>query len=159
MNDLIDRQAVFDVVLQAAQKTPSRFYVSGDAMMGYRAALQLIYHGLKAISPARQSSSCNHEKGGQPEPEEPFDGCSDCIHSDDSLELCIMRRCKHAAKPVECFEPKQPERKRGEWKPWRCDMYKCSECGYIYTELSIDRCEANYCPHCGAKMEVNDGSD
>ena len=53
----------------------------------------------------------------------------------------------------------QPERKRGEWEPWRCDMYKCSECGYIYTELSIDRCEANYCPHCGAKMEVNDGSD
>ena len=55
------------------------------------------------------------------------------------------------------YKDAQPERKKGKWELWRCDMYKCSECGYIYTELSIDRCEANYCPHCGADMrEVDD---
>jgi len=47
----------------------------------------------------------------------------------------------------------QPERKRGKWKPYRCDMYECSECGYIYTELTDrHRCGANFCPHCGADM-------
>ena len=47
----------------------------------------------------------------------------------------------------------QPERKRGKWKPYRCDMYECSECGYIYTELTDrHRCGANYCPNCGADM-------
>lgn len=51
----------------------------------------------------------------------------------------------------------QPERKRGKWKPYRCDMYECSECGYIYTELTDrHRCGANFCPHCGAKMEVSE---
>lgn len=93
-------------------------------------------------------------------PDKNYESCSECIHADDSLEMCVLRRCIHAKGELqECYVPKQAERKRGKWEPWRCDMYKCSECGYIYTELSIDRCEANYCPHCGAKMEVNDGSD
>ena len=47
----------------------------------------------------------------------------------------------------------QPERKRGKWKPYRCDMYECSECGYIYTELTDrHKCGANYCPNCGEDM-------
>jgi membrane protease subunit (stomatin/prohibitin family) len=51
------------------------------------------------------------------------------------------------------FKDAQPERKRGKWKPYRCDMYKCSECSYIYTELTdLHRCGAKYCPNCGADM-------
>lgn len=110
MKDLIERQAAIDVVLQAVKKTPSQSYCSVDEMMGYRTALQLIYHELKAISPAQPSSSCSHEKDAeQLEPEESFEHCSNCIHSNDSEDICILRRCKHAiAETVECFEPKQP---------------------------------------------------
>ena len=58
---------------------------------------------------------------------------------------------------IEDLPSAQPERKRGKWKPYRCDMYECSECGYIYTELTDrHRCGANFCPHCGAKMEVSE---
>ena len=47
----------------------------------------------------------------------------------------------------------QPERKRGRWISYRCDMYECSECGYIYTELTDrHKCGANYCPNCGEDM-------
>ena len=114
MKDLIERQAAIDVVLQAVKKTPSQSYCSVDEMMGYRTALQLIYHELKAISPAQQSSSCSHEKDAeQLEPEESFEHCSNCIHSNDSEDICILRRCKHAiAETVECFEPKQPDEEK-----------------------------------------------
>lgn len=54
----------------------------------------------------------------------------------------------------ECELPSaQPERMRGRWISYRCDMYKCSECSYIYTELTdLHRCGAKYCPNCGADM-------
>ena len=63
--------------------------------------------------PQKASSSCSHEKEVQPEPEESFEKCSDCIHADDSEDMCILRRCKHAiAETVECFEPKQPDEEK-----------------------------------------------
>ena len=46
---------------------------------------------------------------------------------------------------------KNPEAtSRGHWIPMEYDTFKCSVCG----ETSC--CEANYCPNCGAKMEVNE---
>ncbi len=36
-----------------------------------------------------------------------FDSCSKCIHSDDSEEICILRRCIHAVSQLEeCYVPK-----------------------------------------------------
>lgn len=58
------------------------------------------------------------------------------------------------------------EVKHGEWKPIvrqdnyleppYCDTCKCSVCEY-----EIDVCETvyNYCPHCGAKMDVEGGAE
>ena len=53
------------------------------------------------------------------------------------------------------------EVKHGKWTYSRAEWgsndyskdvyYKCSICGKEYEEFDID--EANYCPHCGAKME------
>ena len=44
--------------------------------------------------------------------------------------------------------------RHGKWKHMRCSMYVCSECNAVYTALtSDDRCDADYCPYCGAKME------
>ena len=51
MSDLIDRQMVIDAVLRVAQTCPAEFECSGDAKMGYIAAIQSIYHEFKAISP------------------------------------------------------------------------------------------------------------
>lgn len=53
MSDLIDRQMVIDAVLRVAQTCPAEFENSGDAKMGYIAAIQSIYHEFKAISPAQ----------------------------------------------------------------------------------------------------------
>lgn len=38
----------------------------------------------------------------------------------------------------------------GHWIPYRCDMYECSVCKRIYTSFDSERCDANYCPHCGS---------
>ena len=38
-----------------------------------------------------------------------FESCIKCIHSDDSEETCILRRCIHAvAQLKECYVPKKP---------------------------------------------------
>lgn len=63
------------------------------------------------------------------------------------------RSLTEAIKRIKSLPSAQLERKRGRWKPYRCDMYKCSECGYIYTELTDrHKCGANYCPNCGEYM-------
>ena len=59
----------------------------------------------------------------------------------------------------------QPERKRGTWieddDGWDGIIWRCSECDAVFalTDGTPEENEYNYCPHCGAKMEVNDGSD
>ncbi len=45
------------------------------------------------------------------------------------------------------------EPKTGRWIPYRCDMYECSVCQRIHTSMDVEGCDAEYCPHCGAKME------
>ena len=51
------------------------------------------------------------------------------------------------------------EQKTGHWIEIRCDMYKCSECDFVYTDLSGERYGMHYCPNCGCRMEseVNNG--
>ena len=65
---------------------------------------------------------------------------------------------KQWKKEIEALPSVQTERKTGEWEPIRCAMFECSECGEIYTDLMAEEpfetCGAKYCPHCGAKMEV-----
>ena len=37
-----------------------------------------------------------------------FKCCTDCIHSDDSEEICVLRRCIHAiAELKDCYIPKR----------------------------------------------------
>lgn len=38
----------------------------------------------------------------------------------------------------------------GHWIPYRCDMYECSVCQCIYTSFDSEKCDADYCPHCGS---------
>lgn len=44
------------------------------------------------------------------ETDDDFESCDDCIHSDDTEELCKMRGCIHAisSKDIkECYQPKE----------------------------------------------------
>ena len=82
-------------------------------------------------------------------PNEDFESCSDCIHADDSEEICILRKCVHAIKYLyDCYE--KAEQKTGKWiditKSDGCFLWKCSECGNDYIE------DTDYCPYCGARM-------
>ena len=52
---------------------------------------------------------------------EDFKSCIDCIHSDDSVEICKLRECVHAVEVKECYEPKMKLNgtplKTGHWIP------------------------------------------
>ena len=56
------------------------------------------------------------------QPEQDIDHCGNCIHSADSLEVCVLRTCKYAiGELIDCYEPKQP------------GIIRCRECGHWYT--------------------------
>ena len=39
-----------------------------------------------------------------------FESCNDCIHSDDMLEICVLRQCIHAIDFLkDCYVPKKRE--------------------------------------------------
>ena len=60
----------------------------------------------------------------------------------------------------------QPERKTGKWIGhslqnglYSLDEDTCSVCGHSFYQISETGCLWNYCPHCGAKMEVENETD
>lgn len=104
------------------------------------------------------------------QPEQDIDHCATCIHATDSEDICILRKCKYAiAELKDCYEPKQPEHKRGEWDffkdiapVWDIEgettwarTYKCSECGFVHTVIE-DFGRYVFCPNCGADMRWHD---
>ena len=37
-----------------------------------------------------------------------FESCDDCIHADDTEEICVLRRCVHAIGTLtECYRPRK----------------------------------------------------
>lgn len=49
------------------------------------------------------------------QPEQDIEHCGNCIHSADSLDVCVLWKCKYAiAELLDCYEPKQPEQR---WIP------------------------------------------
>lgn len=52
------------------------------------------------------------------QPEQDIEHCDNCIHGADSVDICVLRKCKYAiAELIDCYEPKQLE------QPW----IPCSE--------------------------------
>ena len=89
-------------------------------------------------------------------PNEDFESCSDCIHADDSEEICTLRKCVHAIKYLyDCYE--KAGQKTGKWIhdgkdfPHGNDWIHCSVCGKRGINVPADL--TNYCPDCGARME------
>lgn len=91
-----------------------------------------------------------------------YESCADCIHSDDSEEICVLRRCIHAVSQLkECYVPKspaiEPQRKKGHWirHPEQKNIFngktiECSECHEKYTVRYVE--DELFCRHCGADM-------
>lgn len=90
-------------------------------------------------------------------PNEDFESCSDCIHAEDSEEICILRKCVHAIKYLyDCYE--KVGHKTGKWEWVQHDSnpelgnWNCSECGFIPASFNLAKKHLNYCPNCGARM-------
>ena len=51
--------------------------------------------------------------------------------------------------------------KHAHWIDQKHGTYKCSSCGQFldFRGVNAGRGDANYCPHCGAKMEVGENAD
>ena len=67
---------------------------------------------------------------------ENFKTCNDCIHSDDSVEICKLRECVHAIVVKECYEPKMKLNgtplKEGQGQ--KLNPLFCEECGITETQ-------------------------
>lgn len=63
-----------------------------------------------------------------------------------------------AANRIKLLPSVNPQPKTGYWKSehtgYYCDNYNCSECGF--TKMFNYNERYNYCPNCGAKMEVSE---
>ena len=91
-----------------------------------------------------------------------FESCFECIHSDDSEDMCILRQCIHAVGAFkECYEPKKAEREQGKWVEdddgWDGVIWRCSECNALFTltDGTPEENEYHFCPKCGAEMDIN----
>ena len=71
-------------------------------------------------------------------------------------DMCVFEIKSHILVAIATLPPVEPERKPGKWllkiEDW--NRWTCSECGFstrtdIHVTLGYD-----YCPKCGAKMEV-----
>lgn len=46
--------------------------------------------------------------------------------------------------------------KHGRWKYTGCFLCECQNCGEIYSRYANDGKDWNYCPNCGAKMDLEE---
>lgn len=74
----------------------------------------------------------------------------------------MVRRIRLTEYIADTLPSAEPERPKGEWKPfdltWGRSVYSCTACGEtmdIPTEMS--KPIYNFCPHCGADMRGKDG--
>lgn len=74
--------------------------------------------------------------------------------------VALLRKIRWADTPEDCiFDVRRMPLAdvapvvRGRWIPYPdCGVTKCSHCAWI-----IEECwESNYCPNCGAKMDLED---
>ena len=86
--------------------------------------------------------------------------CKECPKYKSTGSLCVSDLHDDAAAAIEALQAQLP--KRGEWKitteKFTPELI-CSKCG-VHIPCVAGWCmdaHMNYCPNCGAKMEVQDG--
>lgn len=91
-------------------------------------------------------------------------GCPMSSENGDVIE-CINALHKDAADAIEALQAQLP--KRGEWihredfdymdmNEVEHNHFMCNKCGFIHDFLDGHTSQYNYCPNCGAKMEVQE---
>ena len=87
--------------------------------------------------------------------EQSHDGCKDCKYEAYPEYYYPCCECKQNYMDEWKAIP-SAETKTGHWEHIRCDMYECSKCQHIYTDLSGEKQGMNFCPNCGSEMEEGD---
>lgn len=77
----------------------------------------------------------------------------------DTTALYVYSECKAIIKDLPSAQPQKGKWIYGEHESAMCDGYRCDKCGFFvpwdYQHKFIDFIkDYNYCPSCGAKMEV-----
>lgn len=89
--------------------------------------------------------------------------CKNCISRQAVMKLLEKEDWADTVYGVLNLPSVTPQPKIGRWinakvgKLFPSNDFKCSECGNIldFNGVNGGRGDANYCPNCGAKMEVN----
>ena len=93
--------------------------------------------------------------------------CEDCI-SRQAVRDVIFAECSGAKldidfakvlllqRAIKALPPVTPQQKIGWWIRVNKDKLKCSECEVVHFIAQYPRATINYCPNCGAKMEVEE---
>ena len=69
----------------------------------------------------------------------------DAVHKQSQADARLIRKGIVNLPPADVVQVRH-----GRWIHYRCDMYECSVCQHIYTSFDSERCDADYCPHCGS---------
>ncbi len=100
MKDLISRQAAIDAlerIFDRCEEIEARFPDGDPDKTGYKMFpdYMTVWKYLHQLSSAQ--------------PEQDIEHCATCVHDEDSVEICVLRKCKYAiAELIDCYEPKQP---------------------------------------------------
>jgi hypothetical protein len=88
----------------------------------------------------------------------------DCIKKSDAIDIIqdmhglaradVISDAVNRIIAMPSITPQKP--RKGHWGWLRCDMYVCSECKNVYTDLSGIKDGLNYCPNCGSRNEVEE---
>lgn len=74
---------------------------------GIELAIQRIKNNLMTLDPKRNKGDGLMPSLLEIRVDPDYESCDICIHADDSTDLCVLRQCVHAIRPIECFHKKK----------------------------------------------------
>ena len=118
MDDYISRQAA----IKELEKYHRHIYAlkRGKMRKGEEAILEDcngIINKLPSVSQVQEGYWTNNQNGTffknipiHPQRDKTYNSCCDCIHWEDTTEICILRQCVHAIGHLnECYKPKKTD--------------------------------------------------
>lgn len=172
--DKEDNEAI-DLAIKALEQQPCEDCISRKAVLDLVADYDLSMgqvvkgiHALPSVTPTNEDISEAYIKGYDYGVKDWFKSktqpCEDCVSRADVKEQMLKYGFNAPDMTVtefveDCLQPVTPQPKMGRWiadvDRWgdivtTVNGYRCSECNTFDTDKD------NYCPNCGAKMEVEE---